>query len=135
MFEGVLRWIGAELVKNSPYVSGAYVRGHTLFADGTEVAVGGAIPSASEYSFTNLVPYSRKIEIGKSRSGRDFVVQVEPRIYERVARAARTRFGNVVKIEYTFRGIVGGYQIRGGTWGREHNRPSVRCPTIVVTPL
>lgn len=134
LFDDVLRFIGEELVKRSPVTSGAYRDGHTLFADGNEVEPGGRIPAAQEYSFTNMVPYARKIEIGTTRAGRSFVIQVEPRIYERTARDARAKFGNVAKIEFTFRGIVGGHQIAAGSRGTAHNRSDVRYPTIVVTP-
>lgn len=131
----VLRWIAQTLVERSPVVSGKYRDSHTLFADGVEVDVGGQIPPADEYSFTNLVPYARKIEIGKTQSGRVFVVQVPNRIYERTGREAQSRFGNMAKIEFTYRGIVGGYQIKAGTAGRAHNRSEVRYPTIVVRNL
>lgn len=130
----VLLWIGTTLVERSPRVSGDYARGHTLFADGVEIPLGDTLPAAAEYSFTNLVPYARKIEIGRTKSGRSFVIQVEPRIYERTAKDARARFGRAAGIEFTFRGIVGGHQIKGGTAGRAHNRSEVRYPTIVVRP-
>lgn len=138
----VLRWIGDTLIERSPVISGAYRRGHTMFADGVEVAIGEHLPTADEYSFTNMVPYSRRIEIGKTKAGRDFVLQVPPRIYERTAKDARGRFGNMVKIEYTFRGIVGGQQInplglsrnRKGSGSRAHNKSDVRFPTIVIRP-
>jgi hypothetical protein len=130
----LLRWIAQTLIARSPVVSGAYAKGHTLFADGAETAVGGRIPPAEEYAFTNMVPYARKIEIGRTQSGRPFVVQVENRIYERTARDARARFGNSARIEFTFRGVVGGRQIAAGTPGRAHNRSAVRFPTIVVRP-
>lgn len=155
----VLRWIGVALVDRSPEVSGDYKRGHTLFADGKEVDLGGQIPDAEEYSFTNLVPYARKIEIGKTTKGRDFVIQVPNRIYERTAKDARARFGNIAKIEFTYRGLIGlgsgsGTLInplkdptrgstkrsRSATTGRfessggpkAYNRSEVRFPTINV---
>lgn len=132
----VLRWIGRELVLRSPVRSGAYAKGHTLFADGSEIAIGERMPMADEYSFTNLVPYARKIEIGKTRSGRSFTIQVANRIYERTAKDARARFGNIAKIEFTFRGIVGGAQInpRLAAGSRQHNKSALRFPTIIVRP-
>lgn len=154
----VLRWIAETLVARSPEISGDYKRGHTLFADGKEIDVGGLIPQAEEYSFTNLVPYSRKIEIGKTTKGRDFVIQVPNRIYERTAQDGRRRFGNIVKLEFTYRGLIGmssgnGTLInplkdptRGGVRGRDkkgrfssqggpkaYNVSSVRFPCINVT--
>lgn len=149
----VLRWIGQTLIDRSPSVSGDYKRGHTFFADGKEIPLGGQIPPAEEYSFTNLVPYARKIEIGKTKSGRSFVMQVPNRIYERTAKDARASFGNMAKIEFTYRGIVAGAQVnpiksgaakfqqRDRKTGRfmstggpqPHNVSAVRYPTIVVT--
>ena len=124
----VLRWIADALFEASPFRSGAYREGHTLYADGREVPVGETIPEADEYVFTNPVPYARKIEIGKTKTGRPFVIQVPNRIYERTAKAARSRFGNVMKISFTYRGIVGGAMGRS----RAHNRPENRSPAIVL---
>lgn len=153
LMEDVLRWIAEALQARSPVVSGAYRRGHTLFVDGKEVPIGGQIPLGEEYAFTNPVPYSRKIEIGKTKSGRSFVTQVENRIYERTAKDAMARFGNLAKILFTYRGVVGGYQINqltgpraiernkksgrfessGGTLA--HNKSEVRFPTIYLRNL
>jgi hypothetical protein len=124
----VLRWIAGRLIERSPVLTGAYRRAHTLFADGVEVDVGGTIPVAEDYAFTNTMPYARKIEIGKTRAGRAFVLQVPNQIYERTAKDARARFGNIAKIEFTFRGIAGGRQLAG----RAAGRADVRFPTIVV---
>lgn len=147
----VLNWIWNRLLESSPVLSGEYKQGHKLFADGAEISTGGEIPDAAEYAFTNTVPYARKIEVGKTKDGRDFVIQVEPKIYDRVAREARGRFGNIAQIGYTFRGIVGGQQIaaenlpialkrprhktgRFASMGgvSEHNRRGLRYPTITV---
>jgi hypothetical protein len=52
-----LQWIGEQLQVHSPIGSGRdphpglYMRSHTLFADGTEVPEGSAIPQAGEYVF------------------------------------------------------------------------------------
>lgn len=104
----VLVWIGETLRERSPVISGAYRDAHTLFADGLEVPIGGDVPAAVEYVFLNPLPYARKIEIGKTRDGRDFVVQVPNRIYERTAADARARFGNAASIKDTYRAPLGG---------------------------
>lgn len=147
----VLNWIMNRLRESSPVISGEYRDAHRLFADGAEIAADGDIPEAEEFAFTNTVPYSRRLEVGKTKTGRAFVVQVEPKIYERVAREARGRFGNIAQIGYTFRGIVGGAQVnaeklpvalkrRRGKNGRflpmsgsrAHNVANIRFPTITV---
>jgi hypothetical protein len=116
----VLKWIANELAERSPVRKGDYLRGHKVFADGVEIDVSAVIPDADEYIFTNVVPYARKIEIGKTRSGRAFVIQVAPRIYEVVAQAARRRFGNIIRVRYSFRDIRAG-------------RQSSRAPAIIIT--
>lgn len=118
LVEALLAWIGRELVSRSPHVSGAYIRGHKLFADDAEV-VPGNIPPADEYVFTNLVPYSRRIEVGKRKDGRPFVIQVENKIYERVAKDARRKFGHMADISYGFRALTGKH-----VYELQHDQPS-----------
>jgi hypothetical protein len=113
----VLQWIHATLRERSPVLSGRYRDSHTLFADGREADV-GSIPAAAEYTFMNTVPYARKIEVGRTRAGRSFVIQVPNRIYERTATDARARFGNVARISFDFRTLPGS---------------DTRFPTIVVS--
>lgn len=137
LVDDVLRWIGQTLVERSPRQSGDYMRGHTLFADGTPVEAGAPLPPADEYVFINLVPYARKIEVGKTKSGRAFVVQVEPRIYERTADDARRRFGNVARIKFSYRSPILGYQPAGSPGAAASQRGGIerdtRAPAIVVT--
>lgn len=91
----LLRWIAGELFRQSPHVRGDYQRGHIVLADGKLIDVYGPIPAtAKEFIFTNSEPYARKIEIGTTESGRAFVIQVQPRIYERVGKAARSMFAD-----------------------------------------
>jgi len=117
-----LLWIAKTLDERSPVVSGDYQRGHRLFADGVEIDVLGAIPEAREFVFFNSVPYSRKIEIGKTRSGRDFVMQVPPRIYERTAHDAAARFGNIAAISSKFVIPPDGYSLQRNQASRSFAR-------------
>ncbi|MES5483571.1 hypothetical protein QMZ05_12505 [Bradyrhizobium sp. INPA03-11B] len=117
----VLLWIYSTLVARSPVVSGEYQRGHTLYADGTK-SNPARPPLAGEYIFINVVPYARKIEIGKTESGRDFVIQVQNRIYERTAEDAVRQFGNIAKIRFTYKSASGAAR-----------RQDDRVPAIVVT--
>jgi hypothetical protein len=105
---GMLAWIAQTLLDRSPVVSGAYRSGHMLFADGVEVDAFGTVPPADQYVFTNSVPYARKIEVGKTKAGRDFVIQVQNRIYERTAADAIAMFGNQAKIRFTYQTLQGG---------------------------
>jgi hypothetical protein len=152
LVDGLLRWIAEQLIARSPVVSGAYRQGHTLYVDGTEVPIGGDIrPSAEaeEYVFLNPIPYARRIEVGKTKAGRDFVVQVPNHIYERVAKDARARFGNQAKIEYSPQSTTGAYRLKHNqaarhflTGGRIYKEPKqrrdraagavVEAPAIVI---
>lgn len=126
----MLRWIASELMARSPVVSGTYRSAHTLFADGAEVgsaedvAAGAAIPDAAEYVFVNPEPYARKIEVGKTRAGRDFVLQVPNRIYERTAADAKNRFGGSIRSEWRDEA-----SLPASTRGKD--RP-LRFPAIVI---
>jgi len=123
----VLAWIMTMLIERSPRRSGRYRDSHTFFADGAQAVI-GAPPIAEEYSFANLQPYARKLEIARTKSGRDFLISVPNRIYERTAKDARARFGNVAKIGFTYRGYAGG----GVVGGRAGNKAKLRYPTITV---
>lgn len=133
---GVLAWIARELRERSPVMSGAYRDAHALYGDGRMIMGAGDItsdsevPEAKEYSFSNAVPYSRRLEFGKTKSGRDFLISVPNRIYERVAADARSKFGEIASFEYTSLPIIGGEQVssrRAGARGR-----NARYPTIIV---
>lgn len=121
----VLQWIYATLRARSPRLHGNYIEGHTLYADGVECDPVNP-PPATEYVYLNLVPYSRKIEIGKTKAGRDFVIQVPNRIYERTAQDANARFGNIARIRFTYQAAI------GGRIAKRHAKDD-RVPAIVVT--
>ena len=134
----VLAWIASELIARSPVVSGGYRDSHALYGDGKPLMAASAVspdavvPVAEEYSFTNTVPYARKIELGQTRAGRDFVIQVPNRIYERVAEDARQRFRGLAEIRYEVRAVINEFQTPQRHAWRPHNRPAVRYPSIVV---
>jgi hypothetical protein len=142
-----LLWIAQTLVDRSPEVSGQYKRGHRLLADGTETAwptAGGNIPPAEVYTFINLEPYARKIEIGKTESGRAFLIQVPNRIYERTAKDAKRKFGIGADIQFTYAQAVGAYKLkrdqsaRHFLSGRIYHEPTQRADraagSVVSTP-
>jgi hypothetical protein len=112
-----LVWIARRLWERSPVVSGEYRDNHILYADGVEVGTaadviaGLDIPEAKVYAFANTVPYSRKIEVGVTKDGRDFVIQVPNRIYERTGDEAGSKFAADCDIEFTMQGVVGGNMV------------------------
>ena len=102
LLDDVIRFIGAELLRASPSITGHYKRSHIVFADGGQIDP--AVPQttlAREYVFVNSVPYARKIERGMSP-------QAPHGVYEVTAAAARRKFGRIAKIEFGFRTLTGG---------------------------
>ncbi len=122
LVDDVLIWIGEQLAKHSPKLTGSYAKSHTIFADGVEIVLGGKVPNAAEYVFINTKPYARKIERGQSSQAPDGVYQV-------VAALARRRFGNIVRIGFSYRTAISG-TIIGGRLG---NKSEQRNPAIIVT--
>lgn len=126
-----------ELERNSPRQSGAYIRGHTIFVNGQAVsAVPKTIKAGDQIYIANLVPYARKIEIGKTQAGRAFVIQVPNRIYERVTKLLKSRYRGQADIRFGYID-VGSHALRRSQ-GRRSDRArgaSVKSPAIFMTAL
>jgi hypothetical protein len=145
----------------SPVLSGDYRNAHTLFLDGMPVSDLKSWRPGDEISISNPLPYSRKIEIGKMKmrvAGTDHV-------YEQACRKVMARYGNMARIDFTFRALIGGGQVNqaraassgqpwwlGGAGARSasgmfetriakdfgktaHNRANLRFPTLVIKEL
>lgn len=157
--------VGIQMLREaSPVQSGKYRDSHVILLNGAEVENLPAKLSPSDVvTLTNPVPYARRIEIGKTKSGRDFVVKVPNRIYERVAKQKlRLIYKNVADIQFTYieldspqkHKIVGGlapfYLLKGqarlrgtflgaaGTLKRRARRQKVgefvKAPAIIIRP-
>jgi hypothetical protein len=100
LFDEALAWIGEQLVIHSPVKTGRYQRSHVVLADGEQVLVGEMLPPAREYVFVNVQPYARRIEHGYSK-------QAPEGVYQGVAVMASRRFGNLARISFTYRSVVG----------------------------
>jgi len=139
LIDDVLIFIGEELRKVSPFLSGRYRKSHSLFADGVEVPIGGVVPVADEYVFLSGVPYARKIEGGPGR--KPLSKQAPKGVYQMTAARASRRFGNLARIKFSFRAPIGGsilnYQPAGTANAAVSRRGGVeqsnRLPAIVVT--
>lgn len=147
-----------KLRKASPVQSGDYVRSHTLYVNGRPVTA-DKLPAGSslkdEIMIANPIAYARRLEIGVTKSGRPFVVDVAPRIYERVAGELSAMFGRVAKITFDnspgvrlpdagrVGGKVGGrtgissHHQSGGRRVRRrlHGGESIRSPAIFIEQL
>ncbi len=119
--DDVLQFIAKTLYDRSPVVEGDYRDGHIMLADDVP-ADPYRPPLATQFTFLNLVAYSRKIEIGKTHSGRDFVIQVPNRIYIRTGEDAKAKFGNIAKIRTGFITPTGAYRLKHDQASRSFTR-------------
>jgi len=128
-----LAWIYEQLQIHSPVLTGRYASSHELFADGAEIGNPSAPPPAEEYVFMNTQPYARKIEGYRGLAGVVHRAPSSPQapdgVYQAVATLAKRRFGNLAKIEFSYRTAIGG-DIIGG---REGDRSKLRSPAIIVS--
>lgn len=144
----IVEYALGELYRASPVQSGRYVQSHTVFVNGQPVeALPDPLPPSAEVMIANPVPYARRLEIGKTKAGRDFVLQVEPRIYERVAKGAlRRRFGKNAEIEFTYVTLPGSIRAKGALAShyrtgegrmrkRNQRKDVVRTPAIIIRAI
>lgn len=102
------------LERASPVDSGDYARSHTVFVNGVAVDVlPASIKPSDEVMIVNPMPYARRLEIGKTESGRDFLISVPNRIYERVAKNVLIpRYRNSAKITFTYVTVPEAYRYK-----------------------
>ena len=99
----------------SPVQSGRYRNAHMILLNGAQVSeLPAALKATDRIVIVNPVPYARRIEIGKTEAGRDFVMQVPNRIYERVAKSKlMPKYRNVARIQFNYIELTGAATIKG----------------------
>lgn len=114
------------LFELSPVLSGAYRMGHTLFVDGVEARNLEGWSGEGQILISNVLPYSRKIELGKMTMR----VPGSDHVYEQAEFALRQRFGNQARIVFTFRGLMGGSVLTARAGG---NKGEYRYPALEIS--
>ena len=107
----------------SPVLSGEYRKSHLLFVNGV-AARNLENYSGGEIVLTNVLPYSRKIELGVM----NMRVNGSDQVYLRAANLVASRYGNVARVEFTYRGAVAG----GAIGGKKGNQANLRYPALVI---
>lgn len=110
----------------SPVLSGRYRESHEVFVDGVLAGIDRNFEGAREIVITNVTPYARKIEVGNMKMR----VPGSHAVYSQAIGDVRARYGNLARIIFDYRGLVGG-ALPG--FGRERNRSDVRYPSLVIT--
>ena len=120
-------FISESLQRLSPFASGDYQDSHVLLVNGSQVSPPVEIDVDDVISFTNLLPYARKIEQGLSSQAPDGV-------YEVVAAMARRRFRSFLDVKFSYVNYLGagpgGPRSRQG--GPRTQAGDDRFPTITV---
>lgn len=123
--EQVVQFAMEVLFDLSPVDSGDYRRAHTIFVNGREVANLARYKQGDDIAITNYLPYARKIEVGKLQMR----IPGTDRVYQQARRKVMERWGNVAEVQFTFRGIVAGYQVNQA---KAHNRSNLRFPVLLI---
>jgi hypothetical protein len=88
------------LVNRSPRLTGAYIAGLLILVDGVVGTIADITIDTKQVVIVATVVYSRRLEVGKKKSGAPFVVQVAPHIVRETAEVAKSLYGNVAAIEF-----------------------------------
>lgn len=110
------------LRKLSPVRSGDYKESHIPFLNG-EAIPDGEMKNwrpGDELSIANVMPYARKIEVG----GMKMRVPGTDHVYGQAHRIVRGRYGNLCRIEFTFR-IINWQDL-------DINSADKRFPTLII---
>lgn len=135
------------LEEASPIHSGKYKTSHTVWVNGVAASPNVEIKRGDEVFIANTVPYARRLEVGKTDSGRDFLVSVPNKIYERTSKKLKQRYRNVSDITFGYVTLPGAWRIKGRL-GPQYKLPTgafrkrrqkvgelVRAPAIFIGAL
>lgn len=147
--EEVVQFALETLFDLSPVLTGAYRSAHVVFIENSPTANLKDWKSGQEITITNPLPYARKIEVGNMTMR----VPGTSRVYQQAKQLVQRRWGNVARIQFTYRAIIGGMvaiqeraSAKGRTSGRAatgdferqlapslHNRADLRFPCLVIS--
>jgi hypothetical protein len=138
------------LVNRAPHLTGRYAAGIQLLIDGVPGTPDDIGPDAKEVHIVASVPYARRLEVGKTKAGRSFVVQVPPHIVEETASVARRLWGTAATFQFTYVDLREAYELKTPAgWRRKyrveavgngrrrvlsHVQKALRYPAIKITP-
>jgi hypothetical protein len=136
---GIILAILRALQDESPVDSGAYRRSHQLYIDGHAVGPNTVIKPGQDVMIANSVPYARRLEVGKTAAGRDFLISKPNRIYERVGKMLASRYRNAAKITFGYVTLPGAHAVKGRLSShigrkkrRQHAGTEVQAPALFI---
>ena len=143
----VVRYVWDQIQKSAAtrfrHPTGRFAKSQRIYADGVEVETPEEAAAAQEVVIASTVPYARKIEGNFSKQGGVWASN-EGGIYHAVAALAASKYGNVAKIKFGAREVLGGGTALSawakghsamianeGKRRKEHSRDS-RQPAVVI---
>jgi len=153
----VVQFAMETLFDRSPVDSGDYRNAHMIFIENSPARNLAELRSGDEITITNPMPYARKIEAGSMTMR----VPGTDHVYQQARQIVAARWGNVAKIKFTYRALIGGHVVMqekahsfgqawwlGGASARPatgdfekqlaptlHNRANLRFPALVISEL
>lgn len=124
-----VRWALTELQKRSPYLTGDYMRAHTVLLNGKEIqgniwqTLRQAKPT-DRVQIVNPQPYARKIEkaTANKKTGRGarkaLSKQAKAGVYQPVLRALVNRYGKSLFFDFKYVNLNTGVKVWGDQGGR-----------------
>lgn len=119
--EEVVRSAMELLFELSPVLSGEYRMAHTLFVDGVAASDLSGWDGTGTIVITNLMPYARKIEVGR------MVMRIPEtdHVYQQAESLLRRQHGNTANIKFSYHGIAAG--------ARGKARNDTRYPSLEIS--
>ena len=114
----VVRYVYDLIQQSAPQRSGRFKKSQTIYADGVEVETPEETIGAAEVVITSTVPYARKIEGGFAKKGGAWATN-QNGVYHAAAAMAASRYGNIAKIKFGAREVLGGGTDLAG-WAAGH---------------
>jgi hypothetical protein len=122
------------LRRRSPRDSGEFIRGILILVDGQQADASAITLETRQITIVASAPYSRRLEVGKHRSGGPFVVSVAPHFIEETAIVAARLFGDLAKITFGYVDLSNAYSPRHASEHRKRAEAAIQYPAITITP-
>ncbi len=103
----VVAYVFDKIEQTAPKRTGRFAKSVRIYADGVEVETPEATLGAAEVVIAPTVPYARKIEGGFAKKGGAWANNPNG-VFHAVAAMAAAKFGNVAKVKFGAREVLGG---------------------------
>lgn len=142
--EAVIKTVG-YLRLHGPERSGAWKESIIVLVNGREQPVEEPIPSnVNEATVVVTAPYSRKLEVGRTESGRAFSTQVPQHFVEKAMLLLRSQLRDLATLSFGYVNLSGGHVLsergrhrraKDGKLGSKRHETRVQHPAITINEI